>query len=303
MAKRHDVRQMIITSDTNNRSGLVTTKMTSSTADHVVGTSFKGVQVDENGEFVVSHLWFPVTYIHWDATLTASDANKTFMVEDSDAIGWDNYAEITLPPANSVSNWDIIIIKNNEQYWEDQEVVVFQNGSDLFDKYYSALSLLSLDWHGRSGLILVSDWVDSWTVSATANKVPFPPVETGVSRIHIDSWALIQGNIYPDYQEQTMTILADRYMEIKLPNWYSTITITDIRTVLHDDTVRTNIVLNIRNNWTNVHTITLPNGTSVLNQASLSIPFINTDKLSIEVTTAPTGNTIGAEIFMSYEII
>ena len=42
-----------IKSTTVNRSGLRTTNMTSTTPDHQEGTSWKNVQVDENGNFVV----------------------------------------------------------------------------------------------------------------------------------------------------------------------------------------------------------------------------------------------------------
>lgn len=44
---------MRVKSETNNRSGIVTENMTSATPDQVVGTTFKNVQVNENGEFVV----------------------------------------------------------------------------------------------------------------------------------------------------------------------------------------------------------------------------------------------------------
>lgn len=124
-----------------------------------------------------------------------------------------------------------------------------------------------------------------------------------ISRIHLDSGTLIQGNIYPDYQEQTMTISWDRYRSIELPVWNTTLTITNIKTILHDDmTVRWSFVFNINKNWTSIHTITLAQWTSVLDTGSLSLWFIDWDKLSITITTADTNNTVWAEIFISYTL-
>lgn len=124
-----------------------------------------------------------------------------------------------------------------------------------------------------------------------------------ISRIQLDSWTLIQGNIYPDYQEQAMTIGSDRYKSIELPSWYTTLTITNIKTILHDDVaVRGSFVFTVRKNWTAIHTITLVSGTSIVDTSSLSIPFADSDKLSIVITTADSGNTVWAEIFISYNL-
>lgn len=124
-----------------------------------------------------------------------------------------------------------------------------------------------------------------------------------ISRIQLDSGTLIQGNIYPDYQEQWMTIGADRYRSIELPSLYTTLTITNIKTILHDDVaVRGSFVFTIRKNWTAIHTITLAPGTSIIDTSGLSIPFADSDKLSIVITTADSWNTIWAEIFISYTL-
>lgn len=53
MSQKFRVKEIRIKSELANRSGIVTENMTSATPDHEVGTSFKNVQVDENGEFVV----------------------------------------------------------------------------------------------------------------------------------------------------------------------------------------------------------------------------------------------------------
>lgn len=53
MSKKFRLSQLELTSDTSNRSGLVTKNLTSATADKVVWTTFKNVLVDENGEIVV----------------------------------------------------------------------------------------------------------------------------------------------------------------------------------------------------------------------------------------------------------
>ncbi len=184
MSQKFRLSELKIKSWTTWRSWLITENMTSATADHLVGTSRKNVQVDENWEFVV------------------------------------------------------------------------------------------------------------WPLSSNAC----------VSRIHLDSWTLIQGNIYPDYQEQSMTITGDRYRSVELPTGYTTLTVTWVKTILHDDVARTNIVLNIRKNWANIHTVTLPTGTSTLDTTGLSLAFVDSDKFSIEVTTAPASNTIWAEIFISYTL-
>ena len=124
-----------------------------------------------------------------------------------------------------------------------------------------------------------------------------------VSRVQLDSSTLIQGNIYPDYQEQTMTIAWDRYRSVELPVWYTTLTMNGIKTILHDDTaVRWSFVLDIMNNGASVHTITLPSWTSLLDTTWLSIPFADGDKFSVVITTADSGNTVWAEIFISYNI-
>lgn len=124
-----------------------------------------------------------------------------------------------------------------------------------------------------------------------------------ISRVHLDSGTLIQGNIYPDYQEQWMTIAWDRYRSIELPVWNTTLTITNIKTILHDDTaVRWSFVFNVRKNWTSIHTITLPAWTSTIDTTGLSLSFSDSDKLSVMITTADTGNTVWAEIFISYTL-
>lgn len=185
MSQKFRLSELKIKSWTTWRSWLITENMTSATADHLVGTSRKNVQVDENWEFVV------------------------------------------------------------------------------------------------------------WPLSSNAC----------VSRIHLDSWTLIQGNIYPDYQEQTMTIAWDRYRSVELPVWYTTLTMNGIKTILHDDTaVRWSFVLDIMNNGASVHTITLPSWTSLLDTTWLSIPFADGDKFSVVITTADSGNTVWAEIFISYNI-
>lgn len=53
MSQKFRVRELKIKSAIADRSGLVTENMTSATPDKVVGTIFKNVLVDENGEFVV----------------------------------------------------------------------------------------------------------------------------------------------------------------------------------------------------------------------------------------------------------
>lgn len=185
MSKKFRLSQLELTSDAANRSGLRTTNMTSATPDHIVWTTFKNVQVNENWELVV----------------------------------WKSLQEL-------------------------------------------------------------------------------------VSRVHIDSWALIQGNIYPDYQEQAMTISADRFLSVELPTWTTTVTVTDIKTVLHDDiTWRGNFVFTLRKNGTALHTITLPDLTSTVTSTWLSYTFADGDKFSVEITTADASNTVGAEILLSYNLI
>lgn len=182
MAQKFRVQEIKVKSWLSNRSGIITENMTSSTADKLVGTTFKSVLVNENWEFVV--------------------------------------------------------------------------------------------WQTR-------------------------PEQ--VSRIHLDSGILIQGNIYPDYQEQSMAAW-EKYRSIELPAGITSLTISEVKTILHDDTVRGNMVFNIRKNGASVHTITLANGTSTVTQTWLNLSFVDSDKFSIEITTADANNTIGAEIILSYTL-
>lgn len=72
MSQKFRVKQMRVKSEANNRSGIVTENMTSATADQVVGTTFKNVQVNENGEFVVwPNTWGWSNIYTNDGTLTA----------------------------------------------------------------------------------------------------------------------------------------------------------------------------------------------------------------------------------------
>lgn len=56
MSQKFRLREARIKSEFNDRSWLVTENMTSSTANKVVGNTFKNVVVNENGEFVVDTL-------------------------------------------------------------------------------------------------------------------------------------------------------------------------------------------------------------------------------------------------------
>jgi hypothetical protein len=53
MSQKFRVRELKIKSAVANRSGLITENMTSTTPDKLVGTTFKAVLVNENGEQVV----------------------------------------------------------------------------------------------------------------------------------------------------------------------------------------------------------------------------------------------------------
>lgn len=148
---------------------------------------------------------------------------------------------------------------------------------------------------------LVGTTFKSVLVNENWEFVVWESSSTQIARIHLDSWTLIQGNIYPDYQEQTMGN-GEKYLSIELPSSVTNITVTEIKTILHDDTTRGSIVINVRKNWTSVHTITLPNWTSTVTTSGLSISFVDWNKFSLEITTADAGNTIWAEIFLTYNL-
>ena len=95
MSQKFRVQEMRIKSWTANRSWLVTENMTSATADQVIGTTFKNVQVNENGEFVVWPSW------GWSSWLTYT-INAT---SPSSPSVWD-YRE-TLWGVISVWSWSI----------------------------------------------------------------------------------------------------------------------------------------------------------------------------------------------------
>ena len=148
----------------------------------------------------------------------------------------------------------------------------------------------------------IASWLTATNVQDAIDET-IVKLSSSISRVHIDSWALIQWNVYPDYQEQTMTIAGDRYRSVELPVWYTTLTVSGVKTILHDDTaVRGSFVFDIMNNGTSVHTITLPSWTSSLDTTWLSIPFVDGDKFSVVITTADSGNTVWAEIFISYNL-
>lgn len=182
-------------------------------------------------------------------------------------------------------------------------------------KFRLAKLQLTSDTANRSGLQTVnmtSSTPDTVTGTTFKNVlvdetgefvVSSAPILSLNSRVHIDSWALIQWNVYPDYQEQTMTIAGDRYRSVELPVWYTTLTVSGVKTILHDDiAVRGSFVFDIMKNGASVHTITLPSWTSLLDTTWLSIPFVDGDKFSIVITTADSGNTVWAEIFISYNL-
>jgi len=81
-----------ITSSSTDRSGITTINMNSFTPDHIVGTTFKNIQVNENGEFVVGT----------PASFTV-DGNLTYSTET-----WNAPVSPTAPatPPTSPEAWD-----------------------------------------------------------------------------------------------------------------------------------------------------------------------------------------------------
>lgn len=180
MAQKFRLRELRLKSEFSDRSGLVTENMTSTTPDKVVGTIFKAVLVDENGEFVVGK------------------------------VGW------------------------------------------------------------------------AYT-----------------SRIHLDSGTLETGKIYPSYNGSFTA--ADAYVSAELPAGTTTLTLSEIKAILHQDVARTDIVLDLTKNGTSFQTLTMPTGTSTLTIANTTT-FADGDKFAVVVTTWVASSIVGAEIFISYTL-
>ncbi len=214
------------------------------------------------------------------------------------------FANLAAFPVTGVANTLYIDSSTNQAYeWNGTSYDLLWD-----DEIQTAATAASFPATWVEGVVYIaldtdSSYIRDPTTSAYIKiDQPLPPTNL-ISRVHIDSWALIQWNVYPDYQEQTMTIAWDRYRSVELPVWYTTLTMNGIKTILHDDTaVRWSFVLDIMNNGASVHTITLPSWTSLLDTTWLSIPFADGDKFSVVITTADSGNTVWAEIFISYNI-
>ncbi len=71
MSYKMRVKELKLKSELTNRSGLVTDNMTSSTPDQITGTTFKNVQVNENGEFVVWPSWGWSWWVTYTTNATA----------------------------------------------------------------------------------------------------------------------------------------------------------------------------------------------------------------------------------------
>ena len=156
MSQKFRVRELKIKSGTADRSGLVTENMTSSTANKVVGNTFKNVVVNENGEFVVDTLlvaWNEVIYKSSNYTITTADKNKVIAF---DTTSWNLTA--TLP--TWLSNGDKVYVKVHK--WAN-ELVVNTSGSDKIDDTATSITLKYATWE-RSWVEFVYD--GSWKFQA-----------------------------------------------------------------------------------------------------------------------------------------
>lgn len=184
MSQKFRIREARVKSFANNRSGIITENMTSSTPDKIVGTTFKSVLVNETWEFVVWQEW-----------------NTTY-----------------------------------------------------------------------------------------------------VSRVALDVWTLITGEIYPLYNWWITFPTGEKYRSIELPVWTTLLTVSSIKVILHNDIPRTTIVFNLLKNWISFATITLPNGVSTITVPNTTT-FNDGDRFSVEVTTWLTiVNQIATEIFIDYNL-
>ena len=124
---------------------------------------------------------------------------------------------------------------------------------------------------------------------------------TETSRVHLDAWTLETGKRYPSYNGSSWFPNAEKYLSVEIPMWYTTLTLSNVEIILHNDTTRTAIVINLLKNWTSFHTFTLPNWTSTLSAANTT-SFVDGDRFSVEVTTGVAWSNIAAEIFLDYNL-
>ncbi len=119
------------------------------------------------------------------------------------------------------------------------------------------------------------------------------------SRVHLDSGTLETGKVYPSYNGSFTA--ADAYVSIELPVGAATLTLSEVKAILHKDVARTDIVLDLTKNGVSFQTLTMPTGTSTLTIANTTT-FADSDKFAVVVTTGVASSTIGAEIFISYTL-
>jgi len=290
------------------------------TLNNIAGTTAP-VATDDSGDgYTVWSLWMDTTndkaYILVDSTVGAAvwvevtlaplkinQAATTAPTVTNDTSEWyevgSNWYDTTNDKAYVLlddSAWAAVWIETTEVWVKDNlSWIVAPVVTDDNTWGYTVWSTW-VDTVTDKAYILVdsSTWAAVW--KETTNN------STYVSRASFDSWTLVQGNIYPDYQDGTMGV-AEKHRSVELPAGVTTLIITEIKTILHNDVGwRWNIVFNIQKNGASIHTITLPDLTSTLTSWSLALPAVDGDKFSVEVTTADAANTVAAEIFISYTL-
>lgn len=155
---------MRVKSESANRSGIVTENMTSATPDQIVWTTFKNVQVNENGEFVVWPNW------GWgwatNLTYTASPTNGI--------VNSDTGTDATIPLAD-VTNAGLISPSEKEKVW----FISITQPVDLDAMEQDVADLTALSWVPSNAANL---WTFTWTTipDNQTNKQALQILETAV---------------------------------------------------------------------------------------------------------------------------
>ncbi len=168
---------MRVKSESANRSGIVTENMTSATPDQIVWTTFKNVQVNENGEFVVWPNW------GWgwatNLTYTPSPTNGT--------VNSDTGTDATIPLAD-ITNAGLISPAEKAKVW----FISITQPVDLDTMEQDVADLTTLSWVASNAINL---WTFTWTTIPDNSTVKQAlqaletAVETKQQKIQIrDDW-------------------------------------------------------------------------------------------------------------------
>lgn len=154
---------MRVKSEANDRSGIVTENMTSWTADHVTGTSWKNVQVDENWEFVVwPSGWASATNLTYTAAPTNGVVNS------------DTWTDATIPLADATNAW-LFSPAEKTKVW----FITITQPVDLDAMELDVTDLTTLSWVASNTTNL---WTFTWTTipDNQTNKQALQSLETAV---------------------------------------------------------------------------------------------------------------------------